>query len=345
MEPKVKTDSGGKRNNTIYRFLIPAAIALLLELFVFQFRSIQSLFLTEQEYPLEQLEMEEVMREGNIFRLTGEEPMIYLSGLQERCGTQKLRNIRIEFSLPFSEDVPYIESKVLRIRPYVSDAGREFFTQLADHICREDIPQSSFLWLNGIGAIKTAGLRPFLSNGDAIRIQKIVLNAHRPLAISPLRVLVFFLFLLAGGALRRKDTFLYRTVEQLDPRTEVVMLFLMALILLGPACYLIGQNEYLRDQVHFNPYHKLAERLAVGEVTLAEEPPAWLKEMENPYDDTLRTVLEEESEESFLWDYAYYKGHYYVYFGIVPCILFYLPFYLLTGAHVSNAAVVMFTAF
>lgn len=32
-----------------------------------------------------------------------------------------------------------------------------------------------------------------------------------------------------------------------------------------------------------------------------------------------------------LWDVAYYQGRYYVYFGIVPCLLFQLPFELLTG--------------
>ena len=32
-----------------------------------------------------------------------------------------------------------------------------------------------------------------------------------------------------------------------------------------------------------------------------------------------------------LWDVAYYNGRYYVYFGIVPCLLFQLPFEALTG--------------
>ena len=32
-----------------------------------------------------------------------------------------------------------------------------------------------------------------------------------------------------------------------------------------------------------------------------------------------------------LWDHAYYNGRYYVYFGIVPCLLFQLPFEAVTG--------------
>ena len=31
------------------------------------------------------------------------------------------------------------------------------------------------------------------------------------------------------------------------------------------------------------------------------------------------------------WDHAYYNGHYYMYFGVVPVLLLFLPFRLLTG--------------
>ena len=44
-----------------------------------------------------------------------------------------------------------------------------------------------------------------------------------------------------------------------------------------------------------------------------------------------------ETGENYLWDTAYYEGHYYVYFGVVPVLLFYLPFYLVTGANFPTA--------
>lgn len=34
---------------------------------------------------------------------------------------------------------------------------------------------------------------------------------------------------------------------------------------------------------------------------------------------------------------GYYQGHYYVYFGVMPVVVFYLPFYLLTGASFPTA--------
>lgn len=78
-------------------------------------------------------------------------------------------------------------------------------------------------------------------------------------------------------------------------------------------------------------YDELAEALLSGSVKLPEEPPEWLAEMDNPYDTNARDQMEAETGEPYQWDFAYYDGSYYVYFGIVPCLVFYVPFHLATG--------------
>ena len=50
-----------------------------------------------------------------------------------------------------------------------------------------------------------------------------------------------------------------------------------------------------------------------------------------------RDELQKQTGESYLFDVAYYEGHYYVYFGVLPVLLFYLPFYLLTGSSFPTA--------
>ena len=49
--------------------------------------------------------------------------------------------------------------------------------------------------------------------------------------------------------------------------------------------------------------------------------------MKNPYD----TIALQAAGIGYRADYAYHNGKYYVYFGIVPVLLLYLPYYLLTG--------------
>ncbi|MCH4185155.1 MAG: cytochrome C oxidase Cbb3 [Eggerthellaceae bacterium] len=77
-------------------------------------------------------------------------------------------------------------------------------------------------------------------------------------------------------------------------------------------------------------YANLAKAMADGKLYLEEDPPDWLVSMDNPYDRGARDEVEKQTGEEYLWDVAYYNGHYYVYFGVVPVIVFYLPFYLLT---------------
>ena len=84
-------------------------------------------------------------------------------------------------------------------------------------------------------------------------------------------------------------------------------------------------------------YAELAKAMADGQLYLEVDPPQWLVDMDNPYDKGAREELQKQTGEEYLFDVAYYEGHYYVYFGVVPVLLFYLPFYLLTGASFPTA--------
>ena len=84
-------------------------------------------------------------------------------------------------------------------------------------------------------------------------------------------------------------------------------------------------------------YAELAESLAAGRVDLQVDPPAWLAQMDDPYDKGARDEMRKATGEDYLWDVAYHDGRYYVYFGVVPCLLFHLPFYLATGQSFPTA--------
>jgi len=78
----------------------------------------------------------------------------------------------------------------------------------------------------------------------------------------------------------------------------------------------------------YQQYGALAHSLLNGRLDLEQDPPAELVAMENPYDASARDAI---GIQGGLWDHAYYNGRYYVYFGIVPCLLFQLPFEAITG--------------
>ena len=100
---------------------------------------------------------------------------------------------------------------------------------------------------------------------------------------------------------------------------------------------LMHQNPvYIQGDGGFTPYRELAHALAEGHAYIQEEPPAELLALENPYDPVERLY----SGVRFKLDYALFKGRYYVYFGIVPCLVFYLPVYMITGVDIPGWLVV-----
>ena len=74
-------------------------------------------------------------------------------------------------------------------------------------------------------------------------------------------------------------------------------------------------------------YEGLTESILEGHFWLDREVPEELLAMENPYDFEARQKLGIPYE----WDTALYNGRYYVYFGIAPVILLFLPYRLITG--------------
>ena len=77
-----------------------------------------------------------------------------------------------------------------------------------------------------------------------------------------------------------------------------------------------------------NQYELMADALLNGQIYLEYgDMDRRLLEMPNPYDTQARREL----GVRYHWDEAYYNHHYYMYFGVVPTIILFIPFKLLTG--------------
>lgn len=86
-----------------------------------------------------------------------------------------------------------------------------------------------------------------------------------------------------------------------------------------------------------------ADALLEGHVYLNQTPPSYMSQMENPYDYAKRVELMQKTGEVFNLDFAYYNGRYYSYYGIVPTLLFYLPFVAITHNPPNNSfAIILF---
>ena len=151
-----------------------------------------------------------------------------------------------------------------------------------------------------------------------------------------------------GMLLLKKDSRLHQiSFDAQDTRGRqkrfVVVLGFTAILLAG-AFFFVRINPACRQNlaVHHAQYQELAEALSEGKVSVGDAEEALLA-MKNPYD----TIALQAAGIGYRADYAYHNGKYYVYFGIVPVLLLYLPYYLLTGGALQNyvAVFVFFAGF
>ena len=93
---------------------------------------------------------------------------------------------------------------------------------------------------------------------------------------------------------------------------------------------------------HRDQYERMAQSILHGHLYLEyEDIDPRLSVMENPYDPQARQELGIYSH----WDHAFYNGKYYMYFGVVPVFLLFLPYQILTGNPLTTyKATQIFTA-
>ncbi len=183
------------------------------------------------------------------------------------------------------------------------------------------------------GEVKTANVLIQAPAGSSVYIEEVSLNESRGFHFMGLRFLVIGILMLFFYLLR-KESSLHDCSSERGNRTQILIIlaFIIVMILMGVR--LAKMNPACVESIwpHHGQYRELAHALKQGTVRLPAQPDERLINSENPYD-TIALMVE---QIPYYMDYAYYEGSYYVYFGIVPELLLYLPYYLITGEDFNN---------
>lgn len=151
--------------------------------------------------------------------------------------------------------------------------------------------------------------------------------------LSPVTDNRFIWLYLGTGAIflwtvRPQSTLYKTTLEKFTWKKKVF--FALTVVITIAACTLpMGKIRIWNgeDPGHRNQYELMAEVILDGHIDLRYGDEKELSKLENPYDPEER----EESGVKFHWDHAFYDGHYYMYFGVVPVFLLFLPYRIITG--------------
>ncbi len=334
-------------------------IAALLEVFVFNFNFFRTA--AYQEVSLND-RLTLLQNANGQYKFTADNQVIEFSDLNTH-----IDNIWLNFD----EDQP---AQVVQVKiQFTDEAHRTYFdsTEWTQGVPVVEVSttneQSKYLNVNTSGVVNN--LRIEIVSDDTnypLYLLGASLNAPEPFSFNIVRFMWAFVIMLVVYAFRPKSS-IYRIGIVSAPRLSrgiiVCVVFLEAALMSAYLLYgsnLVGiatkdynngswdghsiVNVFEVAGDNAQQYAELAKSLSHGQLYLEEEPPAWLSEMDDPYDKGARDELQKQTGQDYLFDVAYYKGHYYVYFGIVPEILFYLPFYLLTGQNFPTAIAILFMA-
>ena len=141
----------------------------------------------------------------------------------------------------------------------------------------------------------------------------------------------------------RPDSAVYGATLERNGYIKKLFTLLVALITIAACILPMDMLPIWNGEVpaHRNQYELMAENILEGRIWFDYNDQAGLLEMENPYDPAAR----DKAGVYYHWDHAFYNGRYYMYFGVVPVFLAFLPYRLLTGTALTTFhATQLFTA-
>ena len=267
---------------------------------------------------------------------------------------EKINNIHIKLN----ENNP----AVITANILLTDEANQFYYGTPERDIYLNVNKSQFININTAGSSEKLALI-FESDPETVNIDSISINCERPFEFSLLRIfcLVGILCLIY---LFKPSSILYKkklTDSEYTKNTLITVLLclecaiIIILASINPTFMGIASKNYNSykwdgngiDFVRIsysqhNQYDELAQAILNGKTYIDnDDVPQSLIDMENPYDTVSRSKQSEISGDSYRWDVAYFNGHYYVYFGIVPLLLMYLPCRVIFDAPFPSALGIM----
>lgn len=236
----------------------------------------------------------------------------------------KVTSINFKYKEPLIDKVTYnLEyfpegtSKALQIRPKII------------------LPQNE-QYINFNTGVNCKGIMIDRLTETDLQIEEIILN-HPNINISLIRMFLIFIVVIFILEVR-SGKFFDKEYDRNSKEMNIVFLINLTTMLVFTILYMVCQfnlESYILKPEEIDPTDSIlaqTEAIVNGKIKLLEEPSEELKAMDNPYDSEKR----DNEGVPYLYDVAYYDGHYYNYFGIAPILTLILPFRLITGNYLPT---------
>ena len=289
-------------------------ISLLLEIFVFNFSS----------YVTDKGEEIVVARDVELSSAGADEDYVY-----------ETDTISLEKSLKsVFVDMDTEGNGVSYVSVIMTDEGDKYEYATPEYAVYSGVKSSGYRGVYPFGKAYTARVRIRIPKDTLAHIGSVSLNAHKPFDFKGIRFWTVTVIMLLTYFIWT-DSVLHRIFYDPSRRWQRIVIAAVALMLMVFGSFIVRSDKLLLSNPwpHHLQYQELARSLEKGSVVLDEQEVApGLLSAENPYD----TIALQVENIPYSMDYAYYNGHYYAYFGIVPELLLFYPYHMLTGGNLPN---------
>lgn len=286
-------------------------IAIFLEITIFNIKAYRLDFSKTQKINFSEEELEDMQVENNVFS------KVNLENLDT-----EIKTIYVKFK-NFNPN-EYIEYQI----SYSDETTKERNLPKKEYFEKVEESQYTAVYLSG----KVESLS--ISYSKDSELEEIQLNIPIPFNFNIFRTISITLIILLIYSLKTHSFWQEAYTKENVKGQRVYFLILTFFILI--LCFFNIFNEYIETDLYNKDF---VEALENGQTYLLEEPSEKLLGLENPYDTVERSSIKR--GEDYIWDTALYNNHYYVYFGILPALILFLPFHIITGTFLKTSVVVL----
>lgn len=226
------------------------------------------------------------------------------------------------------------DTKNVEVEYFISDEGNnELYAgqENGSVVWSQNVLSSRYQKINAYGNVHTILIKINKDIGTTLTINEIKINQEKPIFFSSIRFLVIFVIIIFIYFLKNKKIFDYN-FNNTNTKYKKIVIVAIIIVQIITAIFVSNINSYLVNDYENTQYHQLTDALIDHRVNLDITVDEKLDSLDNPYDITQRL----NSESTYEFDTAFYKGKYYCYFGIAPVITFYIPYKLITGSYIKD---------
>lgn len=286
-------------------------IVLIFELFIFNFNSYR--VLTDKE------KMEFLSEEFEYIETDEEVTIVEVKNINSKIKTvhMQLTNVQdVDYEFMYTDQT----------------TGNFFGTPIKTYI--DSLENSKYISCYLSGNSQSFRIKIYAENID---VESITINEKIPFNFNYSRVLILYFIIVSIYLIKTNEIFQIPFSEK-NFHQELVLLIIVALFL----CIVCYINDFSKQEEQYDFYClDFVNAICNGKISLLEEPIKELIELENPYDFSARRNAGLIKNIDYIWDAALYNGKYYVYFGILPVLLLFIPYHIITKKYMICATAVL----